>query len=177
MKNTTKKKIQARVVGSKVTRRPRATAPANTLPRGKAKTAYELLERVCAHIAAEPKRYYQGWWVFRGKDAIANGREAENVDFKAPECNTIACRAGWIVLLHDGLRTKKVEDGGHGTAGRARQILGMDLYETQQLFDGGAVCSGLKPGTRKYMREGIRGLKAFMAQHAAHLKSRSLKGV
>src|SRR3990167_2452357 len=98
--------------------------------RGKAKTAYELLERVCEHIAAEPKRYYQGWWVLRSAKRIA----AADVKLKAPPCNTIACRAGWVVLLHDGRNTRQINAEGYGTMRRALEILGVE--HDDGLFNG-----------------------------------------
>lgn len=136
----------------------------------KAKTAYELLERVCAHILEEPKRYYQGSWVIRGKEVI---RE-QFPEFKgqAPACGTTACRAGWIVGLNDGLNAL---GNSHGVPERANNILGMSPDDTAALFDYNAV-SGT-PGTKSYVAQGVAGVRAFMKQHKAHLQARKLCGV
>ena len=139
----------------------------------KAKTAYELLERVCAHIKAKPQTYLQERFIATGDQAHEYGLH--------PPCGTAACRAGWIVALHDGPLDPR-DYGGIQT--RANAILGLDSQTTGDLFSGAALNCGLdaidfmvKPGTAAYVRAGVRGLRSFMKRHAAHLKARKLDGV
>jgi hypothetical protein len=80
-----------------------------------------------------------------------------------------------MVALHDGPTARP-----RLIANRARLLLGAGAYaefrmDVEALFSACAV-SGT-PGTREYVQQGIDGLRAFMATHAAHLKARSLKGV
>lgn len=60
---------------------PRPPRPANV---------YELLDRVCEAILAEPKRYWQEEWL---------KRTSPHFDSINPTCGTVACRAGWICVI------------------------------------------------------------------------------
>lgn len=150
-------------------------ATKKTARRPRPKTAYELLERVIEHIREEPKRYYQNRWLMRRQDIIAEGMEA-------PPCGTIACRAGWIVLLHDGVRSGI--DGEYVPA-RANEILGATTYgydaDTNQQTPSTCRLFGWEDngwaGTRAHACQGIKGLRDFMKQHKAHLQARLLKDV
>lgn len=149
---------------------------ASVLRENKPKTAYELCQRVCRHIAAERKTYFQGDW-FRVSAVAQRIRMGATTD-----CGTTACRAGWMVALGDGPLKARIQS--HllsGILGRARLLLGAGSgsqlsVDVDTLFAGDA-CDGLKPGTRAYARCGVRGLRAFMAKHEAHLKARALEGV
>lgn len=144
----------------------------------KPRTAYELLERVCEHILEEPRRYYQEFWAVRDKQKIAD------VMGSVPSCGTMACRAGWIVALNDGLNSR-VMRADHDTFSpiedRANQILGLGSGDTGRVFSAcavrGASYGGPKHGTARYAREGVKGLRKFMREYEAHLKSRLLKDV
>ena len=145
----------------------------------KPRTAYQLLKRVRDHIATEPQRYYQGDYIVRDKGAL------RNLELRPP-CGTAACRAGWIVLLHDGpdAETSSIFK-------RTLDILRMSVIQLSPLVNGNACDyeSGLAPELREipvdalpttsseYIRRGIRGLETFMKQHEKHLKSRLLKDV
>jgi hypothetical protein len=139
----------------------------------KAANAYELLGRVCEAIEARPLSYYQGWW---SQSRGATGVCALEDELNTPEneCGTAYCRAGWIVALHDGHHVAKdwrrVQD-------RACALLDMDEFDTDELFNGGAVPLSLTPGSTRYVRAGIAGVRAFMRKHKAHLQARSLRGV
>jgi len=147
----------------------------------KAKTAYELLQQVCAHILEEPKRYHQGTWGLTRKHAVGVvGRE------NVPPCGTVACRAGWIVGLHDGLPSLKnrLSRNQGSVSDRANLILGFkenDDYvvaATSELFDSESVDPELKfTSPREYAKRGVAGLRAFMKKHKAHLQARKLRGV
>jgi hypothetical protein len=148
--------------------------------RAKAKTAYELLGRVCEAIKAHRFAYYQGAWSMKAEWAFPPEQAARN------ECGTAFCRAGWMVALHDGAKNIDVAADKVLLPGsidyvsiptRASELLDMsaDDQDVLALFDGEA-CSGV-PGSSGYVAQGIRGLRAFMKKHAKHLKARSLKGV
>lgn len=145
----------------------------------KPRTAYELLDLVAKHILEEPKRYYQGLWVTKTESVIEARMGA------VPACGTMACRAGWIVALHDGLDSKAIASEMRRRSiwslpvmERANAILGMSESDTERLFDGGAMPYwAARPGTKGYARLGAKGIRAFMRKHAAHLKARLLKGV
>lgn len=65
------------------------------------RTAWDLCERVAQHIEEEPLRYYQRSWWLRGRDLETLVNYWHTIPAK-PSCGTTACRAGWIVELHDG---------------------------------------------------------------------------
>lgn len=153
----------------------------------KAKTAYELLEQVIAHIKEEPKRYAQATWGARNSDAIKAVGPAT-----VPPCGTIACRAGWIVALNDGLPAFTARIRHDSIERRANDILGFK----RQCFCGNPSCNGDSDGAletrelfaphaagnrgfsvREHARRGVAGLRAFMKQHKAHLQNRKLRGV
>lgn len=136
----------------------------------KPKNAYELLDRVAEHILAEPKRYDQGTWG-RGPKEV----RAEIAPKDRPACNTQACRAGWIVALHDGLPSfqRRLRRSIYSVADRANEILGFeDEDATSDLFDEDAVC--WKTNQQDYAEEGAQGIRDFMEEHETHLKTRKL---
>lgn len=154
----------------------------STKSERKPRTAFDLCEMVAQHIEEEPRRYNQGTWMKR-----LSPRDFKLAFGVAPPCGTMACRAGWLVHLHDGpsVDAAIVNTGFHSmfTPTRANQILGMDEKDTSDLFNGSAVRSYTdaigKPrfGTKAYAREGAVGLRRFMREHAARLKARLLKDV
>lgn len=178
----TKKIMRARRT-PKVTRRDSPTA-ATARKVTRPKTAYELLERVANHILQEPKRFWQDTWGIVGKRAIRR----EGFD-AVPACGTVACRAGWVVALHDGPKMIPVlEDFSRplnsiDVPKRANQILGFGTMthapETSELFSSEACGPRDKRrfGTHEYARLGAAGLREFMAAHADHLKARQLADV
>lgn len=145
------------------------------VPRSKAKNAYDLLADVCAAISEEPRRYNQGVWCLRGPKAIRDWFETEDHKIEPPACGTMACRAGWIVQLHDGRLPRKQMFMGR-VAERARNLLGVTNrwddfgLDVRWLFDGAAVLDH-QVGTRAYAKEGVKGLRQFMAKHKARLKA------
>ena len=148
-------------------------AKQQTRSRRKAKTAWELCERVCEQITAEPRTYDQRMWRLSAND----WQIAKRPPRLRPKCGTAFCRAGWIVALRDG--AKKVDN--NSCQVRANAILNLPRDATDQLFSG--VAERLErwtvrtPGSIGAAKAGVRGLRAFMKKHAAHLKARSLKGV
>ena len=148
----------------------------------KPRTAYQLLARVRDHIAEEPRRYFQGDYIVDDKDRL------REIGLRPP-CGTAACRAGWIILLHDGPEAKR-----ESMYRRTQEILGMSIDQLAPLVAGSACDyeSGLAPvkcpeyldqvevlppTDPEYIRRGVRGLETFMKQHEKHLKSRLLAHV
>lgn len=158
-------------------------AKTKTVRQPKAKDAYELLERVCVAIKEHPLSYWQGYWKatrgYRGGGCGDVCELPESLNTSNNTCGTAFCRAGWMVALHDGMRAKPAS-----FEGRAKELIGVYkddgvdcvlLGSTDRLFEGGAVDG--TPGTRPYVNAGIKGIRAFMKKHAAHLKARKLRGV
>lgn len=131
-------------------------------------TAYKLLDKVCAVITEEPKRYQQEAWIRKASDVA-----------KPPACGTVCCVAGWIETLRSSPRRTKrlagewrMDAGGWQIAAMASETLGLKPDETCDLFAGAALhnCPH-PPGTVAYARAGVKRIRAFQKQHAAHLKS------
>jgi hypothetical protein len=132
----------------------------------KPKTAYELLERVCEAIKAHPLNYYQGMWVSQRGSSM--DPLPASLDVPDNKCGTAFCRAGWVCQLLDGAMPRG------GVGGRSNEILGLSDDETDPLYY--EEMRGA-PGSKAYVQQGVRGVRAFMRQHAKHLKARSLRGV
>jgi hypothetical protein len=145
--------------------------------RRKPRTAWELCEQACKAIAENPLNYCQAMWKSRrGCDVDEFGRDSEGAGSELPPeldlpentCGTAFCRAGWLVVLHDGKDANPVK-----WERRALELLGMN--HVGKLFDGGEVEGA--PGSPDYVKAGVSGLRAFMAEHEAHLKAHRLKDV
>jgi hypothetical protein len=142
----------------------------------KPETAYELLGAVAACILAEPRRYDQGSWLY---DA------AQVADLASPPpCGTVACRAGWIVALHDGLDGLRAI-GNSRVQERADDILDMS-FETTEFFGACALYDELRIdeeedmpelGTKEYAEAGAAGVLKFRDEYAEQLKARRLADV
>lgn len=151
----------------------KASPRKTTKKEQKPKTAYDLCELVAQHIEAEPARYYQRCWVATGpelKRLVSLGTLPE-----FPPCGTTACRAGWIVGLHDGL--KRAASAEPFIPDRARLILGVTARATKTLFAASDTSPLNEPGTPEYAAYGAAGLRKWMRRRAKHLKARLLKGV
>src|SRR5882724_5078496 len=82
----------------------------------------ELLLRIKEHILAEPRRLLMEDVVFRGipGEFICDG----GLHFRLADCGTAACIAGWACLLEEF----------PASLWRAREILGLSLYDEPALF-------------------------------------------
>lgn len=69
--------------------------PITHLPSSDATNGYDLLTDVCQAILDEPKRLDMSNWIAVGKFA----EFAEKRENMRPSCGTLACIAGWTVLL------------------------------------------------------------------------------
>jgi hypothetical protein len=87
----------------------------------------ELLRRVKAHILAEPSRFDMGEFIIEGDAARTF---AVKFDRPAPPCGTIACIAGWAVLLSDDDPPSDAEE----IELRANALLGLTPEMGDRLF-------------------------------------------
>ena len=135
------------------------------------KTAYGLLGQVARHILAEPLRYYQNCFLETRVDEIEDVMHG-----RVPVCGTMACIAGWMVLLNDGPKRmpRFVADRTDAQiiSRRAVELLGMYPGD---LFDEDTVC-GIS-GTPEYAKEGAERIYAFMEEHKEHLKAHRLEDI
>ncbi len=86
--------------------------------------AIDLLLRVKAHILEEPRRLSMDTWFNTNESYIGdiNDTYAELCPtYKFAPCGTVACIAGWTVLLHDG-NVKSSRD----ISIRAAELLGLN---------------------------------------------------
>lgn len=146
----------------KVAAKPRRRRTWAPLPRSRAKTAYQLLDEVKKVIIEEPKRYDQGDF---GVDYRNTWEPGERPDL--PICGTVACVAGWMVVLRGG----SLNDTTTGVSERAEQLMGYDI-DTSHLFGGGVV-SG-ESGGKTHAQNGVKHITAFQKAHAKELKARIL---
>ena len=140
------------------------------IPRSKAKNAYDLLTDVRTAIVEEPKRLDMSWWVFRGR-RLAKLLSSRRRATEAPACGTIACAAGWTVLLA-GKRTR-----GSNTDDVAFNLLGGRPWRKDGSYDpdGSALRTNLHvlflrtqprytPGTDRYARYVANRIRDVQAQ-------------
>lgn len=131
----------------------------SALPESKATNAYELLDEVRALILAEPKRYDQGRWISKLPDDKARQRLYDVKSF--PACGTIACVAGWIVMLKDPT-AGDVQD-------TAEHILNIDSETAFELFSSEAVRGAAQ--TLSHATNGAAHIRRFQNKYAAQLKA------
>jgi hypothetical protein len=123
------------------------------IPRSKAKNAYELLSEISELIMDEPKRYDQHCWL-----------DTEGGHAKQPDCGTVGCIAGWIVIL----RAKRLPSSMSGIQERATRILGLKDDQTWDLFHGNA-CGYTKEQTQAHARRGAQHIKDFQTAYKEQL--------
>lgn len=137
---------------------------ATKIKRSKATNAADLLLDVAEAILEEPMRYNQ-------KVALMTGGPGESgAGGTYPDCGTIGCRAGWIVVLNKTPSETKRHQ--HRIVDVAAKILGMPVHDLQILFRASAVTGS--PQTETHAREGARGLLAFRKQHLTRLKRKKV---
>lgn len=137
----------------------------------KPKTAYELLNNVCKAILRQPKQYYQNEFCLTPAERKSSMYLYNDNEIKEL-CGTAFCRAGFVVVEHDGYKAKPRD-----WEDRAEEILNINeasgdtAQDWQRLVQ--ASFFNAKPGTRDYAREDVRGVRAFMKDHKPFL-SRTL---
>jgi hypothetical protein len=95
---------------------------------GESKINVELLEKVKAHILEEPRRFNMSLFVF-------NQGEIEDLPKnERPPCGTMACIAGWAVMLADGPPAIINDDYYLTVEDRAVEVLGLNEEQVGALF-------------------------------------------
>jgi len=112
----------------------------------------EILRAVARAIHEEPRRYDQSIWM---------NTEAEDVDYP-PACGTVACIAGWTLLLTQG--HQNLPRGYFNIETAARDILGLDEPAADRLFDGSAAGA---PPFKPWDTHSSRSRAVTPEQHAA----------
>lgn len=140
------------------------------IPKSKAKTAYSLLSEIAKLIIAEPKRYNQERFL-----TVRGGREQAPRGF--PACGTVGCVAGWVAALKGpkGARTRYQD-----VQTVATDILGLDHYQSDQLFSGSALSSavdglGPNPQTVSHARHGVKHIRRFQEANRAQLLAKRIR--
>lgn len=134
--------------------------------RQKRITAKDLLLRIKAIVAEEPKRLDMRWWVSRWR-----GRKLPSAYFKAkePACGTVGCIAGWgAILLRDSASIRAPQKAGS----LMTVLVGFDC----PCSCGGASCERMagglfdaqtesRPGTRAHAREVGKRIRDYVTAH------------
>lgn len=136
---------------------------------GKPETLYDLMKSVAEAIELSPGNYYQSDWEKPARRILwSEGIEA---------CGTAYCRAGWMVNLLEKPTPTGEHDNVAQKASNLLEAAGVHPREIQNLFSGGACFYSGRPGSDTYVKDGINGVKRFMAQHEDKLKAFKLDGV
>jgi len=175
----------------------------NVLVRGKyipvpwsnADNMYDLMLDVARAIREEPRRYDQATWIERSQYSILGTLQSRGIK-GGPACGTMACRAGWMVLL-SGNTSGDMYDG---VRWRAEQLLDFDDEKPSdreygkdigRLFSGGAIEEDTDDlgyvkkvsndptvcviGSAAYAEVGASGVEVFAAKWATRLKALPVK--
>ena len=137
----------------------------------KPKTLYDLMGQVAEAIELAPGNYYQQGW----EEPVENLAMYEGPYKEA--CGTAYCRAGWMVNLLEAPTARGLH---HNTSGKAFSLLtkaDIPASEAMELFRGSACTRFGDPGSPGYVKEGVDGVKRFMARHEDKLKAFKLEGV
>lgn len=136
-------------------------------PRTRATTTIGILKAVVKAIREEPRRYDQGDWICRFDEYNMEWIGADRLKH-VPACGTIGCVAGWVDVLK---RDTPIKGGSTMTVPeRARALLGLNEWQTDLLFSGGAL-DGLttaRPGTRAYANAGVKHIERFMRKELGY---------
>ncbi len=155
-------------------------SPTSKVPVFRGKTAWELLDFITWVIQREPLRYYQGNWVTLVENT--------NGDYSfMPACGTIGCIAGWADILVTGRKFLLAElPVGRRTQERAAAILGLDVDQTQDLFNGQAIgkmreeldiAEALSSaGSEVYAELGVLHIRRFMLANERKLRRTKVRG-
>ena len=129
------------------------------LPKSKAKNAYDLLKDVRKVILEEPLRYDQ-------TRSLVN-KLYSPLQVRFPTCNTIGCRAGWVVVLK---RSRPFTI--FNCWAEARDILGLTYDQADNLFTMFAVPH--EPQTKAHAQAGAKGITAFIRKYKKQLQAKKV---
>lgn len=128
-----------------------------SLPKSKARNAFDLLSEIAALTLEEPKRMRMGIW--GGKDSP---EEYDDLPAQAmPSCRTVGCIGGWV----DTLKPRRPFSG-------ARAVLGLNDAQGDQLFHKRSLVKARFQGTRGHARAVVAHIRRFQQQHATQLKAK-----
>lgn len=157
----------------------------NLMPIKPVKDGYELLDNACEAILAEPKRLHMGYWlsdIARDDYHLSKTVLAEMHSY--PECDTIGCAAGWVVLLSPIPAEDKLQlDEGYDSPVpniALDQLLPAEAHDARAAFlsffwdrNGRYRNTDLAPGTLSYARAVVDGLRELQQQYADDLRART----
>lgn len=131
--------------------------------RSNARNAYDLMSDVQKYILEEPKRIFMGEWLIVGHENIKDALEKDG-----PECGTVGCIAGNVVLLTGQANTQR------STYSKAIEVLGGRnnvnledaLYDLFHTFDIDA-----NYGTKKYAQIVAVRIREFQYRHENDLRA------
>jgi hypothetical protein len=135
-----------------------------TLPKSKAKTAYDLLSDIAALALEEPKRIDMD--VFCQRADMPSHAWKPRAGF--PDCGTVGCIGGWASMLKHGKFTDEDD---------AAALLGLTAGQACELFypsDLLADAAGGHAQTPAHAAAVVRHIEQFQTKHAAQLKAKAL---
>lgn len=134
------------------------------LPRSNATNAWVLLLDVIALIESEPKHLWM--------DSVCTVVEDHVPDIKLPECGTVGCIAGWMVILKTGLLPTSTY--------QAQKLLGVTscYYQDEFYADVYDLFFENYPkapqGTPEYVAHVVNRIMQFMTKYEARLKAQKI---
>lgn len=134
----------------------------------KARNAVELLGEVKAIIRKEPRRCFMHEW------KVNNKYMKQKHDLDGPECNTVGCIAGWIIMLKPGTAREVSYD----PALQAAEILGVRHYAALRLFLGQypyTFPQSTDYGTPGYVERVCRNIDEFIEYNKQQLEDRKYR--
>jgi hypothetical protein len=106
----------------------------------------ELLQRVKAHILEDPNRYDQWIWIV---DGLVPGEKLVPAGRIVPECGTVACIAGWAIILgNPHSNTDLPGSWSFFIEHKATELLGISDSQASMLFDGGLLFEDAVKGAK-----------------------------
>lgn len=139
----------------------------------------KLLKRVRRHILAEPKRLCMATGLMLKKGNVGNTGIKIT---KMPSCGTVACIAGWAVLLSQETRKWKVrkiartltekngrEKNWTSLSYKAKTLLELTNTEAAELFEAGPFVSSWPYEWREKLEATYPGTRAYARVVAAYI--------
>lgn len=166
-------------------------------PYSNATNAFDLCMDVAKAIREEPMRFSQDNWYTEDSDFI---RQVLRGEGPGPACGTMACRAGWMVILARTpsayIQAIQIQDTAFRLLGVKDAQASYDDYDheesdeertfrwdVRELFDGEA-CTirddqrmrvGPAIGTPEYAEMGAKGVEEFARKWEARLRAKAIQ--
>jgi hypothetical protein len=152
---------------------------ASLIPHSSATTSWGLLEDVIKAIEEEPRRFNWVAWII---DADMNPAKVDK-DAGAPACGTLACVAGWTILLTQS-RPNNYFAGSYSPSRAASSWFPRETHDNLlNLFlaigdyvdeTGNSIDRRGDETPAQYAARGITAIRLFMAKHEAVLKAHNI---